>query len=271
MKHAAIALENVSFTYFGSSQPVLTDLTCEIPYGALTVISGASGEGKTTLLSILNGSIPRVTDGTLTGTIWLDGQDSRELSMGAISHYIGSVLQNAEDQIIHSRVEDEVAFGCENMAVPADEIQERVAKALERMELGADWATETLSGGQKQRLITATTLAMGQKIVLLDEPLANLDLDGSLQLLTVLKDLAAEGYAVLLVEHRLDVTLPFASRLLWLQDGRLTAYDDPAATFSHVEQVIPRADRLEGTKEQIPLFVLKDVSCEIGGAYSRFD
>ncbi len=218
MNHAVeVRLER--FTYDGGSAPVLQNVAFTVDYGAVTLLSGLSGCGKSTLLSLINGVIPRMTAGELVGHICVDGEDISGFSMSRISRKVGSVLQNAESQIIHQTVEDEVAFGCENFGIPPAEIQRRVAEGCRTMLLSPDWKTRTLSGGQKQRLITASTLAMEPKILIFDEPLANLDQRGALELLALLRELARQGRAVLLVEHRLDVVLPYVDVVWELKEG----------------------------------------------------
>ncbi len=207
------------FTYDGCDAPTLKDVDFTLRYGEVTLLSGLSGCGKSTLLSLINGVIPRMTAGELVGSVLLDGEDIAACSMSRISQAVGSVLQNAEAQLIHQTVEDEVAFGCENLGVAAQEIEQRIAESCRSMALSPDWKTRTLSGGQKQRLITAATLAMHPRILIFDEPLANLDQQGALDLLAFLRTLAQQGRAVLLVEHRLDVVLPYVDVVWELKDG----------------------------------------------------
>ncbi len=215
----AVQVELNSFTYEGADEPVLRDLNFFFDYGQVTLLFGISGSGKSTLLSLINGVIPRVTSGTLDGRILVNGEDTSGYSMSRISRKVGSVLQNAQEQIIHETVEDEIAFGCENLGVAPDEIERRIEAQCGFMSLERGWATRTLSGGQKQRLVTGSTLAMGADILIFDEPLANLDRKGGMELLSRLRDLAKEGKAVLLVEHRLDVVLPYVDVVWQLRDG----------------------------------------------------
>lgn len=229
----AIELRGVSFTYAGSAQKVLDQVDLKLDYGEFMVLSGVSGEGKTTLLSVINGVIPFINGGELSGDVFLDGKRANEMHISARSRLVGSVLQNADEQIVHDLTEDEVAFGCENLKYPPQQIETAVHESLRQMKLEAHWPTKTLSGGQKQRLITAATLAMRQKILVLDEPLANLDKEGGALLLNRLKDLTRLGFAVLLVEHRLDVVLPYADSVIWLKNGRLFRSDDPSTLLKN--------------------------------------
>lgn len=234
----AVQVKCSSFRYSGYETEVLHDVDFRLEYGRITLLAGTSGCGKSTLLSLINGVIPRMTAGELDGEVRIGGEDIREWSLSRISRRVGSVLQNAEEQIIHQKVEDEIAFACENFAVPPDEIGRRVEDSCHRMKLDPSWKTRTLSGGQKQRLVTASTLAMHTDILLFDEPLANLDQEGAMDLLHLLRSLAEEGKAILLVEHRLDVVLPFADEVWEMKDGRVVRLNDPETYFHNSVRVI---------------------------------
>lgn len=137
-------------------------------------MSGHSGEGKSTFMYIVSGIIPNVNYGRLSGEVFVGGENIKGKKLGYICRRVGVVLQNADEQIIQKIAEDEIASGCENLAFPPESIQKQIEIVCNLMKLDKKWTCRTLSGGQKQRLITASTLAMGQKIIILDEPLANL-------------------------------------------------------------------------------------------------
>ena len=217
----AIEFKNVSFRYEDMPEPVLKNASFSLEYGKLALLYGDSGQGKSTVLSILSGVIPNVTKGTLSGEIRVGGEDVSGQRISDICRRAGVVLQNADAQIIHQRVEDELAFGCENFAFSPEKITDCIEKACGRMALCPQWGTRTLSGGQKQRLITASALATEQRILLLDEPLANLDRRGAAFLMASLRTLTESGYAVLIVEHRLEQVLPFAHEVWRLRNGSL--------------------------------------------------
>lgn len=238
MSAYAIELSGITFSYDGQTN-VLQGLDLRLPFGQFAVLQGISGTGKTTLLNVINGVIPHIVPGKFTGTVYLSGQDATACTVGKRAQFIGSVLQNPEDQIVHDRVEDEVAFGCENMGLPTEEIKKRVAAALEKTHLKPDFNTRKLSGGQKQRLVTATTFAMGQRTIVLDEPLANLDRENAVQLLRTLREMTQEGFAVLLVEHRLDLVLPYADVVYTLLDGRLSEEKEPRKLLTESSEIIP--------------------------------
>ncbi|MDD7266860.1 MAG: ATP-binding cassette domain-containing protein [Lachnospiraceae bacterium] len=225
MKQELCRLRHISFAYQGQ-EPVLRDVDLTIYRGEMLLITGPSGGGKSTLLQILNGVLLEHVGGELEGSVcWID-RDGREKNLNETgpavrAALIGTVMQNADDQIIYDKTEDEVAFVLENLGVEAERMPERIKGALTRMGLTAGLQTLTLSGGQKQRLVTATTLAMEQELIILDEPLANLDVGGAVCLLRQLKALTAGGKAVILIEHRLDLLHAFIDRWFWLEAGRL--------------------------------------------------
>ena len=238
MTEKAIELKGIRFAYDGGGE-VMRDLDFTLRYGEFAILAGVSGNGKTTLLSIISGVIPGIVPGKLEGSIRLDGQDMTGVSLGKRARLVGSVFQNPEDQIVHDRVEDEVAFGCENLGIPEAEIAERVDRALKRTQLKAGRETRKLSGGQKQRLMAAATFAMGQRILLLDEPLANLDRQSAIGLLRTLREMADEGCAVLMVEHRLDLALTFADTVYSLSEGQLIEEKNKEALRTRSQTLIP--------------------------------
>ncbi len=215
----AIELKNVSFSYSGFTDKVLSDVDFYVDYGEVALLSGLSGEGKSTLLSIVSGIIPNIVKGDITGEVLVDGKSIIGQKLAVVCRKAGVVLQNADSQIIHKLVDDEIAFGCENFAISAKKIGEQIDRVCAIMGLDKTAQTRTLSGGQKQRLITASTLAAGQRILILDEPLANLDVESANLLMDTLRQLARAGYAVLVVEHRLDMILPFVDTVWNIRAG----------------------------------------------------
>ena len=222
----AAEFKNLTFRYAETDVNILENADFELHYGEVALLSGLSGEGKSTVLSLLSGIIPNVTPGEIEGELRINGESIQNKRMQEICRSVGVVLQNAQSQIVHPVVEDELAFGCENFAFPKERIAESIETVCKTMQLSPLWRTRTLSGGQKQRLITAATLATGQKILLLDEPLANLDRDGGHLLMTTLRKLANKGYAVLLIEHRLDVVLPYVDTVWCVERKQMHKVED---------------------------------------------
>ena len=237
----AIRLKEVSFKYDGAKENVLENINLTVEYGETVLLSGVSGEGKSTLLSIINGVIPFVNSGEFSGSVEIDGKDVTKLKISERSKLIGTVLQNADEQIIYDLVNEEIAFGCENLNIASEEIDRRIERFTTLMQIEKKAKTKTLSGGQKQRLITASTLAMEQKIIILDEPLANLDTHTAHILLKALRNLANSGYAVLIVEHRLDVVKNYIDKVMRIENKQLFTSTDINDLNSGIK-TIPHAD-----------------------------
>lgn len=250
----AIRLKEVSFKYDGAKENVLENINLTVEYGETVLLSGVSGEGKSTLLSIINGVIPFVNSGEFSGSVEIDGKDVTKLKISERSKLIGTVLQNADEQIIYDLVNEEIAFGCENLNIASEEIDRRIERFTTLMQIEKTAKTKTLSGGQKQRLITASTLAMEQKIIILDEPLANLDTHTAHILLKALRNLANSGYAVLIVEHRLDVVKNYIDKVMRIENKQLFTSTDindlnsGIKTISHTDGSLPGEVLIKGKK-----------------------
>lgn len=250
----AIRLKEVSFKYDGAKENVLENINLTVEYGETVLLSGVSGEGKSTLLSIINGVIPFVNSGEFSGSVEIDGKDVTKLKISERSKLIGTVLQNADEQIIYDLVNEEIAFGCENLNIVSEEIDRRIERFTTLMQIEKNAKTKTLSGGQKQRLITASTLAMEQKIIILDEPLANLDTHTAHILLKALRNLANSGYGVLIVEHRLDVVKNYIDKVMRIENKQLFTSTDindlnsGIKTIPHVDGSLPGEVLIKGKK-----------------------
>lgn len=223
-----IEIKNLSYTYSEGERPALKDVNLQIKEGEFILITGESGSGKSTFLYILNGLIPHVFGGDLRGSVFVNRLNPKDHSIRELSQFVGTVFQNPDSQIFMLRVEDDVAFGCENLLLPKDEIIRRRDLALKDLGL---WnlrkrETFTLSGGEKQRLAIAGIYAMGPKILLFDEPTADLDEEGRSSFLQILRGLKRRYYTIIVVEHQYEDFLPLADRVLKLEKGQITiGYD----------------------------------------------
>ncbi len=257
---SAIELKNVNFSYDGKTK-VLENTDFAAEYGEVTLLSGHSGEGKSTLMYIVSGIIPNVNYGELSGEVLVGGENIKGRKMGDICRKVGVVLQNADEQIIQKIVEDEIAFGCENLAFPPEKIQKQIEIVCDLMKLEPQWKCRTLSGGQKQRLITASTLAMGQKIIILDEPLANLDKDGAKLLMGTLRSLAEAGYCVIVIEHRLDMVLPFVDTVWHIGNKTVRKVENRQEYLQ--QQTAQIEDTCTPFKGTMPAFTLQNVAFSV--------
>lgn len=195
----------------------VSELDLVIEPGERVLLLGASGAGKSTLMAALAGVLGGDDEGEQTGELLLDGMVPSQARGRA-----GLVLQDPDSQVILARVGDDVAFGCENLGVPRDEIWTRVDDALHAvgLTLPREHPTSQLSGGQKQRLALAGVLAMRPGLILLDEPTANLDPDGVVEVRDAVARVAAStGATVVVVEHRVDVWVELVDRIVVLAPG----------------------------------------------------
>jgi energy-coupling factor transporter ATP-binding protein EcfA2 len=250
-----VVVENLFVRYPGDeeepSEWVLKDVSFTVGPGEFVILSGFSGVGKSTLLYTLNGVASRLLNAEVRGVVEIFGEQIAGLEMGEVSWLVGSVLQDPHTQIFNLKVDDELAFGLENFGVPPEVIQARIENYARLMGLSLEGVIERLSGGEVQRLAAAAVLAMQHRLVLLDEPLANMDVEGAQTLLNYLKGLTREGKAVILVEHRLDVVLPYCTRLLWMEDGVLVEDLPQSAAFQkYTSRFNPDALRVHAGEQQ---------------------
>jgi energy-coupling factor transport system ATP-binding protein len=219
-----LQVENLTFRYRERPEPSLHDISFQVEAGELLLLAGASGSGKTTLIRCINGLVPRSYKGELQGVIRLHGRETAGQKLAQISQVVGTVLQDPERQILGSRVRNEVAFGLENLGLPREDIFERIDQALATLGISDLRERETfnLSGGEKQKVALAGILAMRPSVLLLDEPLASLDPASAQEALALVRRLADEGLAVVLVEHRVeDVLSIHPERVMFMEDGQL--------------------------------------------------
>lgn len=270
MRRRPLILRNLTFAYGreADAAPVIENLDLRIRHGEILLVCGYSGSGKSTLLKLINGVIPFVQHGQLTGELRLGDRDLSALSVSERARWIGSVFQNPREQIVFDKLIDEVVFPMENLALDRDEMHRRSRRILERLRLAPEARTATLSGGEQQKLITAATLAMQQDILLLDEPLANLDQDAALELLQLLRQLADQkDYAIVLVEHRLDLVRDYVDRVLAFADGH-RLYPSAAEFFAALDAADSQEPQrgVEPTEDSDKpvLLKLRDVGCAFG-------
>jgi energy-coupling factor transporter ATP-binding protein EcfA2 len=237
---ALIEIDNLTFTYGSRSSPTIADITLRVDTGEFVLITGKTGCGKSTLLRALNGLIPHGSGGSMTGSVRLAGRDTRELAVQELSRTVGMVFQNPEDQIFATRVCDEVAFVLENAGMAPEIIVSRVEETLREVGLAGKEkdSVHTLSGGQKQRLALAAVLAARPRVIVLDEPISQVDPQGASELLHLLLRLNREkGITVVIVEHRLQEVATVCKRIVLMDVGRVI-WDGAAADLFGRPQIL---------------------------------
>jgi energy-coupling factor transport system ATP-binding protein len=229
-------VQNLSVTHVDAVHPAPQDVSFDVHAGEVVLLLGPSGSGKSTLTLALNGLIPQSVDAELTGTVEVAGRNTRTTPVAQLSTDISMVFQDPDSQLVTGTVLDEVAFGLENLLLPTSEVLERAERALRQVGLWGrrTWNPDLLSGGGRQRLAIACALAMRSRVIVLDEPTANLDPQGVDDVYQALTELTRDAdRAIVLVEHNLDAAIGLATRVIVLdRDGRML-FDGPARQTLH--------------------------------------
>jgi energy-coupling factor transporter ATP-binding protein EcfA2 len=219
-----IQVSHLSVSFDG--QKALDDISLEVKPGECLVVTGPSGCGKSTLARVLTGLIPQVIPAEFSGSVRIADMDIIACKPAEISPTVGTVFQDPSTHLFHLRVEDEVAFGPQNLNLPLDEVQARVQWALETLGLKelAGRKPSDLSGGQKQRLAIASAMSMRPSVLVLDEPTASLDVPGTHSVVAALEELRRKfGLTIVLMEHRLAEVRNLADKVLILDQGHVVA------------------------------------------------
>ncbi len=236
-----IQFENTSFTYDGETF-VIDEVNLAINRGEFVCILGGNGSGKSTLSKLIDALL--VPD---EGSVHIMGNDTADPSLTyLIRSSAGLVFQNPDDQIVSSIVENDVAFGPENLGVPSDELASRVSRALAAVGLAGYEKRETtaLSGGQKQRVAIAGVLAMEPEILILDEATAMLDPRGRAAVMDICKALHDRGMTIIMITHFMEEAA-CADRVVAMNAGRIEASGTP-------EEVLVRAEELAKLNLEVP-------------------
>ena len=231
-----IEISNFSFQYREGATPVVQGIDLAIPDGAFVGITGAAGSGKSTLTYALNGIIPHCYPGDFYGSVVVDGLDTCDVALTDVSRLVGSVCQDVDSQFVTSVVEDEMLYGLENFGVPRDEIEGRLEQALDDMGIAdlRDRTITSLSGGQKQKVAIASILALNSRVLVLDEPTAELDPASSRSVFDLLARYAREhGATVVVVEQKIALLSQYADMLVIVDEGRIRFADAPAKVLEH--------------------------------------
>ena len=266
---ALATVKGLSFAYPGEHE-ALRDVSLELEPGEVVALLGPSGGGKSTLLRALAGLVPHFHGGRFAGSVFVAGMDTRLARPADLAGTVATLFQDPEDQVVFTRVSAEVAFGLENLGTPPERILPRVAEALASVGAAhlAERPVAELSGGELQRVCLASVLALRPQLLLLDEPTSQLDPDGAAAAIELARE---SGAAVVVSEQRPERVLQACDRVVFVEEGRLSEGEPPAAWWPRVaahpaaEPAGPPVCRLEAVSfayDAVP--VLEQVDLRLG-------
>ncbi len=263
-----IAIADLGFRHARAERRALRGIDLEIRRGEYVALIGLNGAGKSTLGLCLNGIVPHMLPGELTGTVRVAGVDPAAMPVREMARTVGIVFDDPESQMSQITAAEEVALGLENLGVPPAEMPERIATALRLVGLEGieERAPMGLSGGEQQRLAIASVLAMRPSIVFMDEPTSNLDPLGKAQVFEIARRLNQErGMTVIVAEHEVEVLAEYADRVVVLHEGRIVLQGSPQEVLGQVElleslglrspQVTEFARALSGASDALPVTI----------------
>lgn len=233
-----LVVKDLSFRYHTRTTTAIRNINLSLEPGQIMLLAGSSGCGKTTLMRCINGLIPHAYQGTMTGEVLIHGQPVTGMGLSEISKNVGTLLQDPERQILGTYVLNEVCFGLESLGMPRKEMLPIAHRALERLHILhlKDKETFFTSGGEKQKVALAGVLAMEPNILLLDEPLASLDPASAHEALLAFRELADEGFSIMIVEHRVEDVLSIKpEKVVYMDDGEITYSGDIAGLLDAVD------------------------------------
>jgi energy-coupling factor transport system ATP-binding protein len=215
-------VKNITYKYHPDGRAVLKSISFSVKKGEILAVVGLSGCGKSTLCLCLGGIIPNYLGGELTGSVLVNGRDTKDYKVAQLALEVGLVFQEPDTQLFSTTVEDEIAFGPENLCLPVEEVRNRVNSVLDMLGIGELRQTNPnhLSGGQKHLVAMGAVLAMDPAILVLDEVMAQMDLLSKNTIKDILNDLRRRGKTIVIIEHDLE-SVAMADRLLVLEDGLL--------------------------------------------------
>lgn len=247
MKDNIVTVKHLSFTYKDSKVPAVNDISFSIPRGSWTTLVGHNGSGKSTIARLLDGIL--LPDGNPNTLINVDGIELTEKTIWDIRDRVGIVFQNPDNQFVGATVEDDVAFGLENRQVTRSKMQSIVHDVLDQVDMLDFQKSEPqyLSGGQKQRVAIAGILAIGPKLIILDESTSMLDPAGKTKILNLIRELQNKnGLTIFSITHDINEAVQ-ADQMLVLNQGKLLASGSPREIFEN--EVLIKSAGLE-----LPLF-----------------
>lgn len=267
-----IECKKLSFSYLAGGgkkkYETIKNVSCRIKEGSFVLLCGVSGCGKTTLTRIFNGLIPHYHEGKLEGDAYIEGKNTKRLSLFDISLKVGSVFQNPRSQFFNVDTTNEVAFGPENHGMSESKIKQRVQQVCSQLDIEdlMDRSIFSLSGGEKQKIACGSAAAIDPDIYVLDEPSSNLDSCAVSDLRRLLEILKSCGKTVIISEHRLYYLADLIDRVIYMKDGKIEG-DYTAQEF----KAMPESQREVMGLRPLDLDVLKDTEHGIKAeAFSRW-
>ncbi|MEW6623513.1 MAG: ATP-binding cassette domain-containing protein [Bacillota bacterium] len=237
----AVKISELTWQYSDTKAPALKNINIEIPENCFVGLTGPNESGKTTLVSCIKGLIPRNFNGSLLGKIELFGQDVKTMSAVDLAQTVGFVFADPEAQFTAMSVEEELAFGMENIGLSIDEIRERIkwVSQITMIENLLDKSPYDISGGQKQRVAIASVLAMRPRIIIMDEPTSMLDPFGKDSVFEICEKMKEElNMTVIMVEHTIDRLARLCDKMILIHEGEIKKYAEPVEFFDNIEEII---------------------------------
>ena len=233
-----VDVKDLVFNYVGVGKPVLTVDDFHVVNGEVALVIGKSGGGKSTLVNCFNGVIPHIFKGNNPDGVVVYGEPVRETPLPKLSSIVGTLLQDPETQVLNYTVEEEIAFGPENLMMPPDEIQRRVDEAVATtgIENLRERETYVLSGGELQRVALAAVLAMRPKLLIMDEPTSNIDPEGTARVFQTLTSLKGKS-TLIIVEHKLERALHFIDRVILVDEGKIVFDIEKAKLVNRIDEL----------------------------------
>ena len=226
MTGQALSYKDVTFSFPGAPSPALRDVNVDLEEGTFTLAVGSTGAGKSTFLRAANGLVPHFTGGSFQGRVWVAGRDTMAQPPRRLADAVAFVPQEPAASFVLDRVEDEIAYGMENLGVDQAHMRRRVEEMLDLLDIAPlrDRSVRTLSGGERQRVAIAAAMAAGPRILVLDEPTSQLDPQGAEHVMAALQRLVHDhGMTVLIAEHRLERVAGWVDSALGFEDGRVSS------------------------------------------------
>ena len=229
-KETVLKAQDLTFSYMDSDEGI-KNVNLEIKKGEVVLLTGNSGCGKSTLLKCLNGLIPAVTEGHISGKLTINGKDYSNIKMHELNSDIGSVFQNPRSQFFTDNTTSELVFPMENYGWSKSEMEKKLNQLTEEFGLEnlLDKNIFILSSGERQMIALASALTMNQNVVLFDEPSANLDYGNAMKLGRIIERLKADGMTVIVADHRFYYLNGIIDKVFFMENGELTVYNSERA------------------------------------------